>query len=87
MMTLSVTVINVDSMHMLGRWTNILDNASSVHGFIFVINYLSLYLPIFCRYIAFVSKNTYFKLCYFYKNPMLNTLNTVNVIVIIYNLL
>lgn len=87
MITLSVTVINVNSMHMLGRWIGILDNASCIRGFTFVINYLSLYLPIFCRYITFKSKNTYFKLCYFYKNTMLNTLNTVNVTVIIYNLL
>lgn len=72
---------------MTGKWIGILDNASSIHGLTFVVNYLNLYLPIFYWYIAYVSKNSYVKLCYFYKNPMLNAFNTVNVIVIIYNLL
>lgn len=68
---------------MLGKWIGILDNASSIHGLTFVVNYLNLDLPIFCWYIANASKNTYVKLCYFYKNPMLNVFNAVNIIVII----
>lgn len=67
---------------MLGKWIGILDNASSIHGLTFIVNYLNLDLPIFCWYIAYVSKNTYVKL-YFYKNPMLNAFNAVNIIVII----